>query len=392
VADAVVTATGSQIELVRSLPREHFRLAHPNEGHLLAAILLREGILSSILTLNFDLALNVALTMVGSRGDVTTISGPEEHANLTATNVIYLHRNAHSPPERWILRTAAIDQEWRDGWEQVIAQRILATPFVVFAGLGTPAAVLIQTAITIRRAIPAGMTIYQVDQGDRASSRFFAELGLTDEAYLQMEWGPFMRQLSARILEEQRAQLERACRELITANGWGVEDVETLCARLSEHGLIAVGRMRASWLLSDSPYLPTKELNWPWLADLLVAVALVARMTGSQPTFGDDGLLELRRDGQIFGLIILAHGRGFQRWLVVEGQIQRLRWSATRVPRPRFAIVAGIPDGRPASVAPPGNILYEETETSIIMAAVSPRMFSVDELRREPALAQRFVS
>jgi hypothetical protein len=152
------------------------------------------------------------------------------------------------------------------------------------------------------------------------------------------------------------------------------------------------GRIRAGWLLSDSPYLPAREVNWHWLADLLLAVGLVERTTGTQATFGEDGLLELRRDGRVLALIILAHGCGFQRWLIVEGQIQRLRWSRTRDPRPRFAIVAGIPDGRPTSVAPPGNILFEEGETSIIMADASPRMLSVDELRHQPVLARRLVS
>src|SRR4051794_2729105 len=50
VAKAVFDRTGSQIDLVRRLPRNEFRLARPNTGYLTAAALLREGVISAVLT------------------------------------------------------------------------------------------------------------------------------------------------------------------------------------------------------------------------------------------------------------------------------------------------------------------------------------------------------
>ncbi len=56
VASAVWERHGSQAAVVERLPRSGFRTARPNEGYLIAAALLREGAVSAVLTLNFDLA------------------------------------------------------------------------------------------------------------------------------------------------------------------------------------------------------------------------------------------------------------------------------------------------------------------------------------------------
>ena len=61
VASALRTRHASQSALVQRLPRNAFRLAQPNSGYLIAAALLREGVINAILTLNFDLALTAAL-------------------------------------------------------------------------------------------------------------------------------------------------------------------------------------------------------------------------------------------------------------------------------------------------------------------------------------------
>ncbi|HSL69598.1 MAG TPA: hypothetical protein VK864_05110, partial [Longimicrobiales bacterium] len=50
-------------------------------------------------------------------------------------------------PELWVLRTATLATEWQGRWEPIIANRVLAAPVVVFAGLGTPVAVLIDEGV-----------------------------------------------------------------------------------------------------------------------------------------------------------------------------------------------------------------------------------------------------
>jgi hypothetical protein len=88
VADAVFAATNSQRALVERFPPDRFRRAAPNEGHRIAAALMREGAISNIVSLNFDLAEDAALTNVSAGAEVATISGPEEHHRLIAQNLI----------------------------------------------------------------------------------------------------------------------------------------------------------------------------------------------------------------------------------------------------------------------------------------------------------------
>src|SRR5262249_38058980 len=61
VADAVVAVTGSQDLLVAALPVDRFRAPAPNKGHLVAGALLRERAVSAIVTLNFDIAMTIAV-------------------------------------------------------------------------------------------------------------------------------------------------------------------------------------------------------------------------------------------------------------------------------------------------------------------------------------------
>ncbi len=83
-----------QTELIKRLPLDKFKRARANKGHMIAAALLREGVISSILCLNFDLAFEDALTAL-SAIDVRSIGGPEDVSNLAAHNVVYIHRNVN---------------------------------------------------------------------------------------------------------------------------------------------------------------------------------------------------------------------------------------------------------------------------------------------------------
>ena len=72
---------------------------------LIAAALLREGALKSIVSLNFDLGMVSALTYIGSENDVTVITKPADHERMSATNLVYLHRTVDAPADEWVLRT-----------------------------------------------------------------------------------------------------------------------------------------------------------------------------------------------------------------------------------------------------------------------------------------------
>ena len=97
------------------------------------------------------------------------------------------------------------------------------------------------------------------------------------------------------------------------------EDSQGLCARLGELGMIGLGRVRARWTLHDGPYLPREAVDPRLLCDLLLAVGLIERRTGSRAHFGiEDGVVEFRQDNLIIGCIVVASGRGIRRWLSLE--------------------------------------------------------------------------
>lgn len=393
VADAVFAATGHQDALVERLPVSRFRAAEPNDGYVIAACLLREQALACVMTLNFDLGMSAALTQVGAAEDVAVICGPEDHHRLGTVNLIYLHRNVDAKADEWILRTDALENEWREQWGDVVVGRVVSGPVTVFAGLGTPAAVLVETTARVRAAIPERTAIYLVDPGDRDDSVFFTRLGLPAEAYLQIGWCDFARALASRVLEEHRTELEQECRVLIARENWADDDPAGLCQRIAELGLVQLGELRARWTLDHARYTPRREIAVGWLADLLLAVGLLERQVNARAVFDRDGIVELRQGDRHLSSVLVASGRGTMRWLALEAEIgQHTHRVRRREPPPRFALVSGMVGPRPSDVAPPANIATGDEAETIISAGTSLELVSVDELRGSPDIALRMAA
>lgn len=209
------------------------------------------------MTLNFDVAASSALASLGAGAVVSTVRGPDDYQRLGARNLVYLHRDINSAPDDLILRADALDEAWRDHWEEVVARRVLAGPVTVFVGLGSPAAILIETTRRILDAVGRfGASAYVVGPDDRNESTFFAELGLDPDQYIQLGWGDFMGRLAARLAGEHLAKLVLSCDQLSDDRGLPREDVANVCERLSQLGLVRQGRLRAHWLLESRPYVP----------------------------------------------------------------------------------------------------------------------------------------
>jgi hypothetical protein len=245
---------------------------------LLLAALFREKVIATFVTLNFDLVPLKALSDVGAMDDVAIIRGPEEHGNHRANDVVFLHRSVDAPADQWILRTEQLDTAWRNGWEELVALRVVSNPITIFVGLGTPAAVLIESVSKVRAAVPGGTHVYQVDVNDKEASAYFAALHLADENYIQMGWTQFMEQLSDRVLAEQRLDLERSCREAPAAGELDDADLNVIVARVTATGLLALGRIRAEWLMKSSGYHPALEPDLPFIASVLIAVQVVSEL------------------------------------------------------------------------------------------------------------------
>ena len=387
-ADAVWAKTGGQGELVSRLPLRDFQFATPNEGHMLAAAMLAERAVSSVMTLNFDLALSHALASLGV-SDVDDVAGPSDHGHLGIATVIYLHRNVGAAPDAWVLRTASVATEWQGHWQEMIAAKVLSSPFVVFAGLGTTAGALIETTRKIREMAEGQVLVYQVDVVDREDSRFFEELEIPPTHYLQMAWSAFARELSARLVEEHRTQLIASCGTLAHQEGWAPEDVEGVLTRWASLGLVGVGRVRARWMLANRTFMPRAGCAVELMADLIMIVRLIERTAECTARFSVDGTVEFWRDDRRFGPVVSASGRGIRRWVAMEQEVvaHAHHWRYL-VPQPRIAIVSGVVGGRPQQIGPPEDVVVGNGTDSIVGGQTSVELVAVDEIRAEPNRAR----
>lgn len=391
-ADAVVAKTGKQRLLVEQLSQHYaLRTATPNEGHSLAAALLREGAITSILTLNFDLALTTAISALGVGDRVGIIDSPDDLANQKTINLYYLHRNANAAdPETWILRTEALTNEWKGTWESVVAAKVLATPIVVFAGLGNPADVLIESTKLIQKAIPSGIRAYQVDPVDCDKSEFFKALALDPSAFRQATWCDFMADLSQRLLVAHTSQLRTAAETIVTREHLASEDLTALLSRLEEIGLLKVGFLRSSWLLHEKPYYPEELQVRERIADLLLAAALIARVTNTTAVLFDDGFVEFRRDDRTVATHVFVSGGGTRSRSAIEAELSmRKRRYRGRPSPPGGAIIAGTSDISGGPITPPADLLLGETSGSIVLEPSALQLFHVASLRQDSAQCQQ---
>jgi hypothetical protein len=390
-ASTVVAKTGSQSPLVSRLPRNAFRLAQPNSRYLIAAALLREGVLDAVLTLNFDLALSASLGVLSAL-EVNVVTGPQSQDQLSSAAVIYLHRSVEEQDlERWILTVEALARDWQDGWEEVVVRRLMACPVVVFAGLGSPAAVLTETVTRVRSSLKSGQHhVFVVDPA--TATEFEAALDLEDDAHVQTGWCLFMEQVAARLLVELSSELSTAGGGLCQQHSWTDESehLPELCERLHAVGLVGLGKLRARWLLEHEQYTPDDSRR-PLIADLLLGIGLVERAGGVKALFGDDGVVEFRREGNVVSRVLPVSGQGTLRWSALEPRVLQAIERAGGEP-PEHVIVSGVID-KPADVlAPPVDLVNGALDANIIDGFVRPSFVTVDDVRADPQIASQLVA
>lgn len=384
VASAVHEKFGDQRRVVQRLPRNDFRYAKANEGYLVAAALLAEGAVSCVATLNYDLALTDAVRQLDARG-VNEIAGPTHLADFGSSTVVYLHRNVNEPDmEKWILRKEALDDEWRAGWESLVAARIASAPVVVFAGLGSPAAVLTDAVARLRALVPDALVAYLVDPGE--TSAFAGALDLPDDNHIRAGWGEFMQRLADRMAVGARIELRRACDALITANGWPdpPEAVERMCAAYETAGLLRMGRIRAAWLIAERAYEPDHPAQRELVADLLLGVGLLCREASA--ALEPDGTVLLSASMQPLRRILALSGRGIRRWSQLDPLLST-KVTELSAP-PELVLAAGFQGTRPPEWAPPEDIVMPKDGDDITVGVPPLRVISIDDLRSNPDLLE----
>ncbi len=389
-ASAVHEKFGDQSRVVQRLPRNDFLYAKANDGYLVAAALLAEGSVSCVATLNYDLALTDAVKQLDARG-VNQIAGPSHLADFGSSAIVYLHRNVNEQDfEKWILRKEALEGEWKDDWEGVVAARIAASPVVVFAGLGSPAAVLTETISRVRKLVPNALLAFLVDPSE--TSDFADALELDEANHIRARWNDFMQRLAARLAQQFSRELRAACGEMIAANGWAdtTETVEALCDAYEAAGLLGIGRIRASWLGTGRVYEPDAPAQRELIADLLLGLGLLRVSDGVSVRLRADGAVDVVTPGAPGRLVLPVSGRGARRWSqldpLVAVKVEQLERS------PELLLVAGFQGPRPADLAPPKDIVANESADDVAMGSLPPRVVAIEDLRGDPALIEELAS
>lgn len=377
---------GSQAPVVDRLPKSQFQFAKANDGYLLAAALIAEGAIAHVVTLNFDLALSHAVTEIQPEG-VTTVAGPESYREFGSKAIVYLHRNAYEAnPDRWILRRQAIEDEWRDGWEAVVAERIAAAPVVVFAGLGSPALALTESLSRVRSRIPSGTAAFLVDPFD--GSAFADAVNLDEpEQHVQLGWCDFMVLLSRRLVQQFAVDLRAACNDN-TPGGHDAElaEVDRFTDSIGRAGLLAVGRWRAAWLGSSERYLCDTPATRSHFADLIRGLTYFVDSDDVSVTFLPGGSVRLEQAGVRPLSVLPIAGRALHHWGVVDKMAEES--CQPGADSPDIILAAGFRGVRPDAIAPPPDITGEVPSDDITMPAAGPRIVDLDALRVDPSIAK----
>ena len=350
------------------------------------AALMLEGALGDVMTLNFDLAASHALADLAVGTSISVVRGPDHHTQLSTKNLIYLHRDIDSDYDDLILRTDALADAWRDQWEQILAQRVLASATVVFVGLGSPASVLVETTNRILAARNGAIgNVFVVDPSDYADSRFAEALGIPPDNYICMGWGEFMDVLSRRLVEEHRVAMVQDCQHLVSENAIETENVSHICQHFAEAGILRLGQIRASWLLQTTPYLPNVgELTLRHFCDLILGISMLERLSGREASVSADGIVEFISDGYPTNAMVCS-GRGWMSAAKIEAEILRRRRALQPLSRPlSFALVSAVASG--PELAPPDNVTSQADPNDLVTGPGELRIFNLAHLRSDPSL------
>lgn len=398
VASTVFAKQQSQDLLVRALPRADYQHARPNLGHLLAVALMAEGAISCIATLNFDMALSNAITQLHVT-EIATVSGPHDLGNFGDKSLVYLHRNAYeSDSALWILRKEAIDEQWKQGWEGAVADRISLSPQLVFAGLGSKAAALTESLRRVKRRVSDQTCTYVVDPASKSEFADEVELAAA-EHHIQLGWVQFMTALAGRLTAELNSKLSDVCGQFAEAHGWcdGDTTVRPVLDALEQLNLVELGLTRGQWLgtgtggyapedVAYRSYVPDDDTSRGYIADLILGLGALVASEDCTVEITGAGTVKLEAPSNSDGPLTIypVAGRGLEPWGVID-RVAKV-CSATGARSADVILYSGLRSKPPSDPVPPSDIVGEVPADDITYAVTSLRIVDVDDLRTDPSL------
>lgn len=371
VADALESSQSSRQMLYDQLPIKKFRLAQPNDGYLIAAALQAEGVVKSVLSLNYDLAGVAALNRLGISA-VDEIYSSADVTTLSAQVFAFLNGSAISNGNDFVITTSDLEDSWQGGWQQLLTEHHMASPIVVFAGLGSNAPLLEAAVQRIETAIGPTDATYLVDPGEIAANAFARDLRIDESKYFQQTWNAFMLECAGITLS---AQLESSERQLPQLKGRRPDMTPDLTlsgvfAQLSALGLVKYGLVRSRWFgdrdsESYDPYPEVGTTDHFRLLDLLAVVAAIMSHAESV-ALGEDGHLSaaISSGGKRKLTLFSSAAMSF------DVAVTRLKHSRSDGDADVHIIAHTDP---PASTAPPEDLIDGEEEGNSILNGPRPR-------------------
>ena len=377
-ADLVYGRSESQADIVMRLPRPRFRIARPNDGYLDAIAMMLDGAIICVLTLNYDLALTNAIKELDG-GDIDVVNGPETAGDLGSKSIVYLHRNVEEPDaDKWIMRQSQLDAAWQNTWEELVTSRVSASPFLVFVGLGSPAALLTQSVSRIRSIKSGAPNVFLVDPGDE--SPFATSLELPEGNTVKMAWCEFMAHLAKRVAHESCRTITSSAQNLCDKEDMDISAgcFSGLVDLLQSAGLRRLGRVRARWLCQPERYSADHQSTRAPLAQLLLALGEILARPDYELAVTDDGRITVDISGRRIGSVMGLHGAGVKLW--AEARHAAAAAIDDMADPPDVVLATGFRGSPVEDLAPPADIVYGPDNEDLV-GQFTPHLVDIESIQ-----------
>ncbi len=189
---------GGWQEFVRILPRDKWRARQPNICHRVIAEICREGLIRELITTNWDILLESALSQAGQPYSVIVESESLDTEPMTSALVVKVHGCIDHPEHIKATTQDVLSPEWKARWVSALFETVLRTRALLFAGYsGASSAATSSIASLVSAEERTGFDVV-VDHNSIDDMRakayggeFLDALRLQDGSYIQSDTDEF---------------------------------------------------------------------------------------------------------------------------------------------------------------------------------------------------------